>query len=77
MGNCAKLLELVSLLEIGMMHIKALPSKLSKGKTTSPNIVLKSRTNNAITDGGVAPPEILLTLVMMSSNLATNFFYTS
>ena len=25
--------------------------------------------NNAITDGGVAPPEILLTLVMMSSNL--------
>ena len=25
--------------------------------------------NNAITDGGVAPPEILLTIVMMSSNL--------
>ena len=24
--------------------------------------------NNAITDGGVAPPEILLTIVMMSSN---------
>ena len=25
--------------------------------------------NNAITDGGVAPPEILLTIVMVSSNL--------
>ena len=25
--------------------------------------------NNAITDGGVAPPTILLTIVMMSSNL--------
>ena len=25
--------------------------------------------NNAITDGGVAPPTLLLTIVMMSSNL--------
>ena len=25
--------------------------------------------NNAITDGGVAPPPLLLTIVMMSSNL--------
>ena len=29
----------------------------------------KSHTNNAITDGGVAPPPLLLTIVMMSSNL--------
>ena len=28
-----------------------------------------SKYNNAITDGGVAPPTILLTIVMMSSNL--------
>ena len=27
------------------------------------------QTNNAITDGGVAPPPLLLTIVMMSSNL--------
>ena len=25
--------------------------------------------NNAITDGGVAPPPLLLTIVMLSSNL--------
>ena len=30
--------------------------------------VWKTNFNNAITDGGVAPPEILLTIVMMSSN---------
>ena len=29
----------------------------------------KGKYNNAITDGGVAPPTILLTIVMMSSNL--------
>ena len=36
------------------------------GKT--PNL-LECILNNAITDGGVAPPTILLTIVMMSSNL--------
>ena len=34
----------------------------------TPDIIPDTR-YNAITDGGVAPPEILLTLVMMSSNL--------
>ena len=29
----------------------------------------QDRYNNAITDGGVAPPPLLLTIVMMSSNL--------
>ena len=31
--------------------------------------ILRFPVNNAITDGGVAPPTILLTIVMMSSNL--------
>ena len=33
-----------------------------------PSLVM-IKINNAITDGGVAPPTILLTIVMMSSNL--------
>ena len=32
-------------------------------------IIAYPQENNAITDGGVAPPTILLTIVMMSSNL--------
>ena len=33
------------------------------------DFVAKFTVNNAITDGGVAPPPLLLTIVMMSSNL--------
>ena len=39
--------------------------RLASGRLFSPS----SPFNNAITDGGVAPPPLLLTIVMMSSNL--------